>query len=77
MRHPKGKPPEILRAVGSLANELVNSASMKAEPAKIATALHHASTRYARALDLLPKECQTVLEQATDWSTPPAGKSST
>ncbi len=64
VRHPT-EAPEILRAVGSLANELVNSANLKAEPAKIATAVHQASTRYARALDLSPKECQSVLEQAT------------
>ncbi|MGE5453368.1 MAG: serine/threonine protein kinase [Acidobacteriota bacterium] len=64
VRHPH-ETAEILRSVASLANELVNAANMKAETAKIVTAIYHASTRYARALDLAPKECQLVLEQAT------------
>ncbi|HET8694662.1 MAG TPA: HDOD domain-containing protein [Aquabacterium sp.] len=57
--------PEILRAVASLANELVNAANIKTEPSKVATAVYNASARYARALDLAQKECQMVLEQAT------------
>ena len=64
VRHPR-EPDEILRTVASLANELVNAASLQAEPAKVASAVHHASTRYVRALDLSAKECQLTLEQAT------------
>ncbi len=64
VRHPH-ETAEILRAVASLANELVNAANLKVETAKVVTAIYHASTRYARALDLAPKECQLVLEQAT------------
>lgn len=64
VHHPH-EPAEILRAVASLSNELVNAGSMQFEAAKMASALYQASTRYARALDLAPKECQMVLEQAT------------
>ncbi|MDE2592800.1 MAG: HDOD domain-containing protein [Burkholderiales bacterium] len=64
VRHPH-ETAEVLRAVASLANELVTAANLQVETAKIVTAIYHASTRYARALDLAPKECQLVLEQAT------------
>lgn len=64
VRHPH-ETAEILRTVASLANELVNAANLNVEAAKVVTAIYHASTRYARVLDLAPKECQLVLEQAT------------
>ncbi|HET8871899.1 MAG TPA: HDOD domain-containing protein [Aquabacterium sp.] len=57
--------PETLRAVASLANELVNATTLKLEPSKIATAVYNACARYARALDVSQKECQMVLEQST------------
>lgn len=64
VRHPN-EPDEILRTVGSLANELVQAAALQAEPIKVQAALQHAAARYARALDLPGKECMLALEQAT------------
>jgi non-specific serine/threonine protein kinase len=63
VRHPTEQV-DILRTVASLANELVDASALQAEPAKVASAIYHASSRYVRALDLAPKECQLVLEQA-------------
>lgn len=63
VRHPTEQV-DILRTVASLANELVDAAALQAEPAKVASAIYHAGSRYVRALDLAPKECQMVLEQA-------------
>jgi len=67
--HPLGKPvrtpvgPEAtLRTVASLANEIVD-AKMQ-EPQKASAAMHQAYVRYARALALVPKECEQTWEQA-------------
>ncbi|MFT3856944.1 MAG: HDOD domain-containing protein [Aquabacterium sp.] len=56
-------PEETLRAVASLANEIV--ATMPLEPQKAAAALHQTYLRYARALGLTTKECTLTLERAT------------
>lgn len=55
-------PDETLRAVASLANELADARLLP--PPRAGAALHQASTRYARALDVTSKECQQVLEQS-------------
>lgn len=54
---------ETLRTVASLANELGAATMLEAE--KVPAAIHQAYTRYARALDLTPKECVQTIEQAT------------
>ncbi len=55
-------PDEVLRAVASLANEMVDASVL--EPAKAASALHQTYLRYTRALGLTPKECAATMEQA-------------
>lgn len=55
-------PEETLRAVASLANEIV--ATMDLEPQKAASAMHQTYLRYARALGLTVKECPLTLERA-------------
>jgi HD-like signal output (HDOD) protein len=58
-----GSPEETLRAVASLANEIIGT--LKLEPQKAAAALHQIYLRYARALGLTAKECNLTLEHAT------------
>lgn len=53
---------ETLRAVASLANEMVSTVEL--EPAKAVSAMHTAYLRYARPLGLTPKECNLTLEHA-------------
>ncbi len=53
---------DTLRAVASMANEVVN-ATLKEGP-KGAAAMHQTHVRYARALALGPKDCQQALERA-------------
>lgn len=54
---------EILRTVASLANELAASVMLDTE--KQPAAVHQVYMRYARALELTPKECIQTLELAT------------
>jgi len=54
---------ETLRTVASLANELAASVLLELE--KQPSAVHQVYTRYARALELTPKECIQNLELAT------------
>lgn len=56
-------PEETLRSFASLANEL--AATVLLEPEKMPSAVHQVYMRYARALDLTPKECIQNLELAT------------
>lgn len=51
-----------LRTVASLANEIVEAQTL--EPHKAPAAMHQAYVRYARALSLVPKECEQTWEQA-------------
>lgn len=67
--YPLGKPvrtpvgPEAtLRTVASLANEVVDAQTSDAQ--KTHAAMHQIYVRYARALALVPKECEQTLEQA-------------
>lgn len=54
---------ETLRAVASMANELAATVLLEAE--KQPSAVHQVYMRYARALELTPKECIQSLELAT------------
>jgi non-specific serine/threonine protein kinase len=56
------EPEATLRTVASLANEIVDAQSL--EPQKALAAMHNVYVRYARALALVPKECEQTLEQA-------------
>ena len=51
-----------LRTVASLANEIVEAQNLG--PQKAPAAMHQAYVRYARALALVPKECEQTWEQA-------------
>lgn len=62
VRTPSG-PDDTLRTVASLANELVQASTLDA--ARGLAAQHQVYVRYARALGLAPKECETTLAQAT------------
>lgn len=55
-------PEDTLRAVASLANEIVHTLSL--EPQKAAQSMHQVYLRYARALGLTAKECNLTLEHA-------------
>jgi HD-like signal output (HDOD) protein len=55
-------PEDSLRAVASLANEMVNAAALG--PQKAGQALNQVYARYARALALSAKECNLTLEHA-------------
>lgn len=61
VRAPVG-PEATLRTVASLANEIVDAQTL--EPQKAHAAMHQAYVRYARALALVPKECEQTWEQA-------------
>ena len=61
VRTPVG-PEATLRTVASLANEIVDAQML--EPQKAHAAMHQAYVRYARALALVPKECEQTWEQA-------------
>jgi non-specific serine/threonine protein kinase len=61
VRTPVG-PDATLRTVACLANEIVDAQML--EPAKAPAAMHQAYVRYARALALVPKECEQTWEQA-------------
>lgn len=61
VRTPVG-PEATLRTVASLANEVVDA--QLNEPQKTHAAMHQVYVRYARALSLVPKECEQTLEQA-------------
>ena len=58
-----GTPEETLRAVASLANEIVATTTLDTQ--KAPQALHQTYLRYARALGLTVKECGLTLEHAT------------
>ncbi len=69
--HPLNKPVRTpvgaeatLRTVASLANEIVDAQLL--EPPKAPAAMHQAYVRYARALALVPKECEQTWEQASN-----------
>ena len=73
VRTPVG-PEATLRTVASLANEIVEAQTL--EPQKAHAAMHQAYVRYARALALVPKECEQTWEQALrliDAGNRPAG----
>ena len=53
---------ELLRLTCSLANEIVEAQTLGSQKAH--AAMHHAYVRYARALALVPKECEQTWEQA-------------
>lgn len=61
VRTPVG-PEATLRTVASLANEIVDAQTQP--PQKANAAMHQAYVRYARALALVPKECEQTWEQA-------------
>lgn len=61
VRTPVG-PDTTLRTVASLANEIVDAQML--EPQKANAAMHQVYVRYARALALVPKECEQTWEQA-------------
>jgi len=61
VRTPVG-PEATLRTVASLANEVVDAQLLDAQ--KMPAAMHQVYVRYARALSLVPKECEQTLEQA-------------
>lgn len=62
VRTPVG-PAATLRTVASLANEIVEAQTLGNQKAQ-AAAMHQAYVRYARALALVPKECEQTWEQA-------------
>jgi HD-like signal output (HDOD) protein len=62
VRTPVG-PDATLRTVASLANEIVEAQASDSQKAH--AGMHQAYVRYARALALVPKECEQTLEQAT------------
>ena len=61
VRTPVG-PEATLRTVASLANEIVEAQTLESQKAH--AAMHQAYVRYARALALVPKECEQTWEQA-------------
>lgn len=61
VRTPVG-PESTLRTVASLANEIVEAQMLA--PQKTPAAMHQAYVRYARALALVPRECEQTWEQA-------------
>jgi len=62
VRHP-GNPEDTLRTVASMANEVVNATALQGP--KFLAAMQQVHVRYARALELGPKECGQALERAS------------
>jgi HD-like signal output (HDOD) protein len=56
-------PDDILRTVASMANEVVNATALQGP--KFHAAMQQVQVRYARSLDLGPRECEQALERAT------------
>ena len=61
VRHP-ANPDDILRTVASMANEVVNATALQGP--KFLAAMQQVHARYARPLELGPKECGQALERA-------------
>lgn len=61
VRHP-ANPDDILRTVASMANEVVNATALQGP--KFIAAMQQVHLRYARPLDLGPRECGQALERA-------------
>ncbi|MDI1348190.1 HDOD domain-containing protein [Aquabacterium sp.] len=61
VRHP-ANPDDILRTVASMANEVVNATALQGP--KFLAAMQQVHLRYARPLELGPKECGQALERA-------------